>query len=44
VSPFALSEQEREEGWVLLCCSIPLTDKVTIRVELGESAMEAAAS
>jgi len=36
VSPFALTEEEREDGWVLLCCSIPLTDKVTVRVELGD--------
>ena len=36
VSPFALSDEEREDGWVLLCCSIPLTDKVTVRVELGD--------
>ena len=41
VSPFALSEQEQEDGWVLLCCAIPLTDFVTVQVELGESAMEA---
>jgi ferredoxin len=43
-SPFALSEGEREDGWVLLCCSIPLTDKVTVQLELGESAMEAASA
>jgi ferredoxin len=39
-SPFALSDAERDDGWVLLCCSIPLTDKVTVQVELGESAMD----
>ena len=22
-SPYALSEQEREEGWALLCCATP---------------------
>jgi propane monooxygenase reductase subunit len=38
-SPFALSEKERDEGWVLLCCSIPLTDKVTVEVQIGESQM-----
>ena len=25
-SPYSLSEQEREEGWALLCCAKPLTD------------------
>ena len=38
-SPFALSEPERDEGWILLCCSIPLTDRVTVEVQLGEAAM-----
>jgi len=38
-SPFALSVQERDEGWVLLCCSIPLTERVTIEVQIGESQM-----
>jgi ferredoxin len=36
VSPFALSEAEREDGWVLLCSAIPLTEKVTVWLELGE--------
>jgi propane monooxygenase reductase subunit len=40
VSLFALSEREREAGWVLLCSAIPLTDSVTLRLELGDSAME----
>jgi len=44
VSQFALSEAEREDGWVLLCSAIPLTDKVTVVLELGESAMEPVAS
>ena len=39
-SPFALSEAERDDGWVRLCCSIPLTDKVTVRVELGDKEIE----
>lgn len=38
-SPFALSEEEREDGWILLCSSIPLTDRITIQVELGEGTM-----
>ena len=38
-SPFALSEDEREDGWILLCSSIPLTDTITIEVELGEGSM-----
>ena len=37
VSPFALSAQEREDGWVLLCSAIPLTDKVTVLIELAAS-------
>lgn len=37
VSAFALSNEEREDGWILLCSSIPLTDSVTVLVELGES-------
>ena len=41
VSAFALSNDEREEGWILLCSSIPLTDSVTVRVELGDSNIEA---
>ena len=40
VSPFALSEEEREDGWVLLCCSIPLTDKVTVQVETVDKETE----
>ena len=38
-SPFALSEEERDEGWILLCCSIPLTDRISVEVELGEGTM-----
>ncbi|MGH9022159.1 MAG: 2Fe-2S iron-sulfur cluster-binding protein [Acidimicrobiia bacterium] len=38
-SPFALSQDERDAGWILLCSSIPLTDLVTIEVELGEGTM-----
>lgn len=41
-SPFALSQKERDDGWILLCCSIPLTDSVTVEVQLGETTMDAA--
>lgn len=44
VSPYALLAEERDEGWILLCCSIPLTDKVTVRVEISEANMEKAAA
>jgi NAD(P)H-flavin reductase/ferredoxin len=27
-SPYSLSESEREEGWALLCCAVPLEDLV----------------
>jgi ferredoxin len=38
-SAFALSDTEREEGWVLLCSAFPLTESVTVRVELGDATM-----
>lgn len=40
-SSFALPGDEREDGWILLCCSIPLTDRVTVEVQIGESTMDA---
>lgn len=34
-SPYSLSEQEREEGWALLCCATPLSD---LEIEVPEDA------
>jgi len=34
-SPYSLSEQEREDGWALLCCATPLED-LEIQDRVGE--------